>query len=364
MNAELSAISPMAAYVASFLETAWPAWSMILLAIGIHWFMLLLPPLALIGYLDRKLGADIQMRIGPSRVSVFGVFQVVADTLKLLFKENADPETQESWLFRWGMVASIVCVFIGIGSIPLAESWAIANLDSGAVTVMCTLIASSLCIFWTAYSARSQWSVLSAFRTLSLVATYVVPMAITLVSPVLLAGSPNLESIVRAQGGAPWKWFMFHDPGTILSAAAMFLALQIWQGRTPFDHARSLGELSGGLTTEYSGTRLGLLKFLEYASLFLACAFFVTVYMGGWQTPFNLESFGRAANIVEWLALMAKILFLVFLSIWIRWSLPGLRLDQIIGLSWRILVPTGLVGSAATAIWMVVFNAKGFGDLL
>ncbi len=364
MNAELSTISPMAAYVGSFMETAMPAWGLILVATTIHWFCLVVAPVMLMAYLDRKLGADIQMRIGPNRVSSYGVFQSAADTIKLFFKEDSGPEAQESWLFRWGTVAAIVCVFLALGTIPMAEAWALSNPDSGIVMVLAALCFSNLCVFWAAYSARSQWSVLSSFRVLAMVTAYVVPIAIALVPPVLIAGSPNLENIVRAQGGMPWKWAMFHNPATLLSWATMFLGLQIWQGRAPFDHSHAPGEIAGGYTAEYSGLRSGLLTFLEYASLLLGCAFIVTVYMGGWQTGINLESTGRAANIFELIFFWLKISGLVFVSIWIRWSLPGLRIDQIVNLSWRILVPIGLFASAVTAVWLVVARARGGGDIL
>lgn len=364
MNAELASISPLAAYIGSFIDTALPVWALLLAATVVSWFFLLIPPVLVLGYLDRKLGADIQMRIGPNRVSSFGVFQAVADAVKLFFKEDSAPEAQEEWLFRWGSVGAIIAVFLAIGSIPMAESWALANLDAGVVCVVAALVLSSLCLFWASYSAHSQWSVLSSFRIIALITAYIVPLALTLIPPVLIAGSPNLENIVRSQGGAPWRWNVFHNPGTVMSCAAMFLALQIWQARAPFDHSHAPGEIAGGYTAEYSGLRKGLLSFLEYSSLFLACAFIVTTYLGGWQTPFNLESFGRAANLVEWLLFMMKIFSLVFVSIWIRWSLPSLRVDQIVSLSWRILVPMGLFGSALTAVWLVAFNGKGIGDFL
>lgn len=364
MSLELGAISPLAAYLGSFIDMLLPTWVLLLLATAVYWFFLLLPPVLVLGYLDRKLGADIQMRIGPNRVPGFGFFQAIADSMKLFFKEDSAPLAQEEWLFRWGSVAAIIAVFLAIGSIPMAESWALANLDAGVVCVIAALGLSSLCLFWAAYSAQSQWSVLSSFRVLALITAYIVPLAVTLIPPVLIAGSPNLEAIVRAQGGMPWKWNAFHNPGTLLSCAALFLALQIWQARAPFDHYHAPGEVAGGFTAEYSGLRKGLLAFLEYASLYLSCAFIVTTYLGGWQTPFNLESFGRAANLVEWLLFSIKSFSLVFLSIWIRWSLPSMRIDQIVSLSWRILVPMGLLGSACTAVWLVVFNGRGIGDFL
>lgn len=364
MNADLSAVSPLASFVGSFLDMAVPAWALMLLAVVLHWFFLLLPPVVAMSYLDRKLGSDIQMRIGPNRVSSYGLFQSLADTLKAFFKEDGAPGTMEGGLFRWGVVGAIVCVFSAIGSIPMAESWALSSLDSGVLLVLTALSISNLCVFWAAYSADSAWSVISSFRILAMISAYIVPLALAMIPPILVAGSSSFDQIVRAQGGLPWKWILFHNPGTIFSCIALFLALLIWQARAPFDHYSAPGEVAGGVRAEYSGLRSGLLSFLEYASVFLACALVVSAYLGGWRTPFDLESFGRAANLVQWVFFMAKVLGLVLLSVWIRWSLPRLRIDQIVNLSWRVLVPMGLVGAVVTSVWMVVFNGKGIGDFL
>lgn len=363
MSAELGSVSPFAMYLGTFADGA-PVWALILLSIAVHWFVLLMPPLFFISFLDRKLAADIQMRIGPNRVTKYGLLQTVADIIKAVFKEDIRPSAQEGALFRWGAVGAIVCVFTALGGIPMAESWALSNLDSGLVFVLVTLLLSNLCLFWAAYSVESEWSVLSSFRILSMVTAYIVPMAVAAIPPILIAGSPNFDGIVRAQGGLPWKWILFHDPGAAWSGAALFISLLVWQGRTPFDHHRAVGEIDGGYAGEYSGLRSGLLSFLQYAALFLASALVVTCYLGGWQTPFNLESFGRAADLVQWLFFTFKTFFLVFISIWIRWSLPRMRIDQIVKLSWRVLVPMGLLGSVFVAIWIVLFHGKGLGDFL
>lgn len=364
MNGELNAISPLAAFVGSFIDASLPAWVLILMAVVLHWFFLLLPPVIVMGFLDRKLGADIQMRIGPNRVSSYGLAQLIADSIKVFFKEDTGPNAQEGWLFRWGVVGAIVCVFSAIGTIPMAESWALSSLDTSVVFVLAALVFSYLCMFWAAYSAESTWSVLSSFRMLALTSAYIVPIALAMVPPILVAGSSGFEHIVRAQGGLPWKWIVFHNPGTVFSCASLYLALLVWLGRAPFDHYKAEGEIEGGITAEYSGLRRGLFGLLEYISLFLACALVVTTYIGGWQTPFNLESFGRAANLVQWLFFTVKIFVFALLSIWIRWSLPRLRIDQIVNLSWRVLVPMGLFGAVVSAVWLVAFGGKGIGDFL
>ncbi|MEW6057430.1 MAG: complex I subunit 1 family protein [Bdellovibrionota bacterium] len=364
MNADLNAISPLAAYLGSFFSATIPGWVLVSLAVFVHGFLLTLPPIVAIGFMDRKFGADIQMRIGPNRVPLYGFFQVIADAIKLLFKENLEPVLQERFLFRWGIPAAIVVMFAAVGSIPMSQSWAISNLESGLVAVLTALGVSNLCIFWAAYSAESQWSVLSSFRIIGTLVTYIIPVAVALVPPVLVAGSPNFDQIVRVQGGMPWNWIVLHNPGTLLSFLCLFFGLSIWQGRTPFDHHDSLVEVAGGVSSEFSGLRHGFVSILKTLSMFLSCALIVTTYLGGWRTPLNLESFGRAANLVEWLFFITKVFFLVFLSIWIRWSLPRMRIDQMIKLSWRCLVPVGLFSIFFVAVWMVIFNGRGLGDFL
>jgi NADH-quinone oxidoreductase subunit H len=364
MNAELGAISPLAAYLGSFLSQTSSIWLLLLFAIMMHWFVLLAPPVLVMSYLDRKLGADIQMRIGPNRVSLAGLLQGLADVMKSFFKEDGGPNTQDGGILRLGVIASTICLIGALSIIPMAESWALVNLDSGIVWIIGALIFSNLCLFWAAYSAESQWSVLSAYRVLSMISAYTAPIAVAAVVPILIAGGPNLDAIVRAQGGAPWKWIVCHDPGAVLSCVAFYVALLVWQGRAPFDHSKAFGEIAGGFESEYSGLRRNMIGLLEYVSMFLASALIVTLYLGGWRTPFNLESFGRAADLVQWLVFLAKTFALVFISIWVRWSLPRMRIDQIVGVAWRVLVPLGILGAFLTASWLVFFNGRGLGDFL
>lgn len=364
MNTGLETISPLAAYLGSFIAAEVPSWLLVFLAVTLHWGLLLVPSVAVLGFLDRKMGADVQMRIGPNRVPMSGFFQSLADTVKLFFKEDKRGGIEHGWLFSWGIIVSITSLFSALGLLPVAESWSLSNVDSGAVLVLFAMVFSHLCLFWTAYSAPSRWSTVSAFRILPVIASYIVPLAIALIPVVLVAGSANFDQIARAQGGLPWKWILFHNPGSLLSGITMFVALLIWQSRNPFDHYLARGEIDAGFVACYSGLRKGLIYFLEYVSLLLALGFMVATYMGGWQTPFNLATFGRASNLVHWLVFSAKALFLGILCIWIRWSLPRLRSDQIITLSWRILVPMGLVGAMVTSLWLVLFNGRGFGDFI
>jgi len=364
MNAEVATISPLAAYIGSFLDNAPPFWVLLIIAVVVHWFVLLLPTLAIMAYMERKLSADIQMRIGPNRVSPFGLIQSVADGIKLLFKEDGAPRTRDSLLFKWGTAVATVCLVVAIGNIPLGQNLALTNLDSGTGWIIASMVLSNLCLFWAGYSAESPWSVISSFRILSMVSIYLVPISLSLLPPILIAGSPSIDLIVRSQGGAPWKWNAFHDPGSFFSFLALFVGLLIWQGEDPFKISTARGDIAGGLESEYSGVRKGMLAFLRYTSSFLACALIVSVYLGGWQTPFNLDSFGRASNLVECLGFLVKVFFLVLISIWIRWSLPLMRIDQVISLSWRLLVPASIGSAFVTSIWMVVFHGKGFGDFL
>ena len=360
----LDQISPFAAFLASFSDTAWPAWVLLIIAAAVYWSLLVVPQIALLSYMDRKLGADVQMRIGPNRVGPYGIIQPVADFLKLFFQEELSPKTQERALFRWGPLAAVVCVVWAVGSIPMADHWVLSSPESGLILVVCALTLSHLCLFWAGYSVESAWSALSSFRMLASAALYLVPIAMSLIPPVLISGSVNLFEIMASQGGYPWRWNAFHDPGAALSCLVLFASLQFWQGRLPMDFARADGEIAGGSLVEYSGLRKGIVSSLQHLGLFLSCALLVTVYFGGGAVPFDLESLGRAANLVQWTFFTIKVFATAWVLIWIRWSLPRMRIDQAIRLSWKILLPAGIAGALLSAFWAVVTGGRGLGDFL
>ena len=371
MNDEINLISPFAGYLATFVQgmddgifhsILSSSRVLIFLSILIFWFILYLPQISLIEFFDRKLGADIQMRIGPNRVGRFGLFQFLADFLKSLFKEDVFSEYKEEALFKWGIVLSNTFIFLAMIVIPMSENWVLSSLDAGCVWIVFCLGMSQLSMFWASYSVVSEWSMLSAFRVFAMLAAYIAPITFSILVPMMLCGSSSMSAIVKGQTGMPWGWVAFQNPGALMGFVALFIAMLAWVGRNPFDHSKAEEEISGGYSYEYSGIRKNLILFNEYSSLFLSSAFIVSLYLGGWQTPFNLESFGRAANIVQWLFFSFKISILVFFSIWIRWSLPRLRIDQVILITWKILMPTSLVGVLINIAWMVFVRSRLIGE--
>ncbi len=361
---DLKNISPLAMYLSSFFAVPLPVAAALILAILFYWFCLVLPPVLAMQLFERKLGAHIQMRIGPNRVSQLGLLQPFADILKSLFKTNALPLTQERFLYFFGPFLTLLCVFLALLNVPFTSHWIVTNLDSGLVFIVIMMLASHLISFWSGYGIKSQWSVLSVFRMFYLVITYIVPLAFSILPVVLISGSINLVTIVEQQGGLPWQWLAFHNPGAMLSCIVLFLSLYIWQNRSPFNLAFVQHEIMQGVVAEYSGLQKTIFSFIEYATFYLSCAFFIVVYLGGGQTPFGLQSFGKAAPLIEWLYFLLKLFIIVFFSIWLRWSLPRVSINQLIYLSWRVLTPLGLLGTILCLLWLAMTRGMGISDFL
>lgn len=363
MTADLERISPFAAWLFSFFGVRVPAWIMVLTAVSIYGFFVILPQLAALGYLDRKLGADIQMRIGPNRVGPAGLFQGIADALKLLFKQDARPGSA-GMAFRFAPVLVLCVLFLAVGSIPVSKDWALSSVDSGLAHLLAALLLSRFFLFWSAYSANNPWSALSAFRILAHVSFYLLPLAVAFLPPVLVSGSIDMGGILSSQGGWPWRWTLFHDPGALIGGLVFFGAMHIWQCRAPFDFTSAESEISGGAWSEYSGARKGLVSVIEFAGLYLSCGLFAVLYLGGGNVPFGLDSFGRAASLVHFTALTIKIFALAAVSIWARWSLPRLCAGQVVSFSWKVLLPFGIVSVLSTALWMALAAGKSFAEAL
>lgn len=363
MNETLKVI-PLANYFGTFFDSPIPSFFVILLAISFYTVLFFIISVALVGYLERKIAADIQMRVGPNRAGPIGAFQIFADFLAAIFKQDSIPTRARRRLFISAPLFLMSFIMIAFGAIPFADSWVLSNFDWSAVFVVVMLGLIHLMMFFAGYSTGSAWSILSSFRGLVLFLSFLCPVALSLLAPILIAGDGSISSIVAIQGGAPWKWMVISYPPTILSFFSMFVGLLIWQGRAPFNLTASEGSMLQGLTSEYSGVRASYFEYIKSAQLFFSSCLLVTIFLGGWHFPVDIESFGRAACIFQCLFFLLKVFVLTMFSIWIRWALPSVRVQQVLALSWRILVPLALSSSLLTGLWMVMTKGHGMGDLL
>lgn len=354
MNFELSQISPFSAFLGSFFSPLTPAWLLMILATVFFWFGVLAPATVVISFLDRKISADIQRRVGPNRTGPYGLFQWLSDCIKFFFKEDLKRAAREPVLVALGPVIALAFVFCSIASVPVSRDFVLSDVEGSLIWIFGAIVFSNLTLFWTSYASSKKGTVLSGYRLLVVMSSYVVPVGVALLSPVLVSGTANLRAIVNSQGGFPWQWIFFHGPGGVFSGVVLFWSLLIWQGRAPFDVASNESEFSAGIVFQFSGVRQAFLIILEYATVFLSCELMVALFFGSYITPFDLEFFGRGSNLVEFICFWSKVFGLVYLVTWLRWSLPKFRIDQLVSMSWKFLVPTGVVGVVLTAAFLVM----------
>lgn len=353
--------SPLARYLSSFMGTE-PLFALPF-ALAAHFFLLVFPCVFMLAFLDRKTAADVQMRIGPNRSSAWGFWQDFSDFLKTYFKEEILPPLQEAGVHRIGVLLSLGCLALATVYVPFAEAWVVSDAQIGLLVVFIAITSAKLFLFWANHVVVSPWSKISSLRVLNAFGAHALPLVIGLLPIVLASGSLNLAEIVKQQGGMPWNWFILHDPGTLLGSVALFFALLMWQSRMPFDYEKASGEIQQGFQSEYSGARSFQLVWIDQLSSFIVCGLTVSLYLGGWKTPFNLESFGRSACIVEFLFFAVKFFALSFFSLWLRWSLPRATIEQIFRFSWDNMLPIGLLGAFLSLGW-AGFVGKSLASLL
>ncbi len=262
-----------------------------------------------------------------------------------------------------GPILALFLVFAALGAIPFSDRWQISGLDSGVFFVFIAIVCARLMLFWTTYSVRSQWSPVAAIRMLAMMSQYLLPLLLAIIPPIVIAGGMDFTQILSSQGGWPWNWNIFHDPGAFLGGITIFGALHLWQNRAPFDYAYADTEIGGGLPAESSGVVKGLVSLVDVMSFYLACSLVTALYFGGGKTPFSLEYFGRGASLVQFFFFALKTVALALFSIWLRWSIPRLRIDQITAYSWNILVPFGLASITLCMIWSALTHAKSIVEL-
>ncbi|MBI2874916.1 MAG: NADH-quinone oxidoreductase subunit NuoH [Firmicutes bacterium] len=291
-------------------------------------------------WLERKVCARFQNRLGPMRVGrPHGWLQTLADVLKLLVKEDIIPESADRWLFRLAPVLVFVPSMMLFVVIPFGPGMAVYSLDVGLLYLVAVTSISVLGLIMAGWGSNNKWSVLAAMRTAAEVITYEVPLALAVLGVAMLAGSLNLERIVEAQAGG--RWFILVQPlGFVVYLIAMTAELR----RTPFDLSEAESELVAGYNVEYSAMRWSFFMLAEFGALVGFSGVAVTLYLGGWHGPWLPP--------VAWFLL--KTFGLILFIMWVRWTLPRIRIDQLMDLGWKFLIPVALVNIAVTGVYLVV----------
>ncbi len=315
---------------------------------------------------ERKVSGRIQDRLGPTRVGKFGLLQSLADGIKLVTKEDFVPAGSDKFLFRIAPFVAFCASFAGFVALPFAQGVVAQPLNVGAFFVLAALSSEVFGVLLAGYSSANKWSLFGGVREAAQVVSYEIPRSLCVLVPVCIAGTLNLNSIAAQQEGFFWNWFVFHDPFTFVAFFVFFIVATASCKRAPFDLAEAESELVAGFLTEYSGMRWSYFFLAEYASMFAMGALASILFLGGWHSgvlPFEpATAFGAIlGNLVDVGVFILKGSALVVVMMWLRWSLPRLRIDQVMLTCLEYFVPIScalLVGVCAWQLYVPSFVAE------
>jgi len=298
--------------------------------------------------LERKFAARIQSRIGPRRVGPRGLLQPIADAVKLLLKEDLVPADADRRIFNLAPIVFMVPCLLIFATIPFAPGLGVADLNIGVLFFLAVSSMEIVGLFMAGWSSNNKYSLLSAMRAVNQIISYDLPFILAAMVPVLLAGSLKMSEIVAAQSGL---WFVFYPVLGQLGFIVFIIAAVAAENRTPFDILEAESELIAGFRVEYSGMKFALIQLAEYAHILGTSFLGALLFFGAWSGPGP-----------EWLGpiwFLLKALGVFLLITWVRWSFIRVRVDQILQISWKLLLPVTVLLVMATAITIVMRGASG-----
>jgi len=315
-----------------------PAWLSYVVA-GLV-IMIILVNMVLLGaavfvWAERRLLGRFHNRIGPNRWGPFGLLQPIADLVKLLTKEDLTPANADRITFFAVPIVMVMPVILVLAVVPFAKDTALANLNVGVLYVLAVTSLTSVAIFMAGWSSNNRYAMFGAIRGVAVLISYEVPVVLCLLGVVLVAGSMSLSGIVAAQT----------VPFLLVQPLALFVFLagtSAELNRTPFDVAEAESELVAGFHIEYSGVKFALIQTAEIGGVLTACAVTATLFLGGWSGP--------ASSYLGWLWFAMKVAVIAFIFVWVRATFPRLRIDQLMALAWKFLLPLSMINLFATTL--------------
>jgi len=329
---------------------------------AVVWFLLQISAAVMV-YFERKVCAWLQQRVGPNRVGKAGLLQPIADVVKLLFKEELRPAAADPWLFALAPIISATAAFAAFAVVPFGGSTTLFGLLSEPlplhvadvnVAVLVVFAITSMGVYGivlAGWSSNSKYSLLGALRSSAQMISYELSYGMALAAVLVLANSMSLRDIVNAQSGSllgipQFRWFVFLNP---LGFLLFFIAGIAETNRAPFDFPEAEQELVAGYHTEYSSMSFGMFFLAEYINMVTVSAVTTDLFLGGWWFPGVPESLG-------WLVFLFKISVLLFFYLWMRWSLPRYRYDQLMSFGWKVMLPASVLNVIATAAAVLYFG--------
>ena len=321
-------------------------------AVAIFGGIMTLAPMLVLA--ERRICAAIQNRIGPNRVGPMGLLQPLADVIKLLFKEDIIPDRADRTLFSLAPLLAFAPAAIAFVAIPVGRDLQVADLNVGVLYVLAITSLGVYGISFGGWASNSKYSLLGGIRSSAQIISYEIAMGLAIVSVLMVSGNINLGSIIQWQ--ADNGWIIFYQPvAFIIFLVAAFAE----NNRLPFDMAECESELVGGFHTEYTGMKFGMFFLGEYIAMIVMSALLVTLFLGGWDPVFFELPDGAAGTAISVLCFTVKLLAVLFLYIWGRWTLPRFRYDQLMKLGWKTFVPLALLNIVLTGIVVSLLTETG-----
>src|SRR3954449_8317797 len=315
---------------------------------------------ALISVLERKILGRIQNRYGPNRVGPFGLFQPIADGIKLLIKEDIVPTRADKVVHFLAPIMMAMPAILALGVIPYGRNMTAISIDGGILFFFAVGSATELAVFMAGWGSNNKFSMLGAMRAIAQMVSYELPLILTVLPVVMIVGSLSADTIVGAQAGYKFgivpRWFVF-TPWGAAAFLLFFISGLVESNRTPFDVPEGESEIVAGHMTEYSGFKYAIFFLAEYFGMFAMSGLAVTLFLGGWHAPIKVLEF-----VPSYLWFFAKLAVLLFVFIWIRGTLPRMRIDHVMNFAWKFMMPMAFTCILAAATWH--YQAHGWAGWL
>ncbi len=318
-------------------------------------------------WLERKISAHIQCRLGPMEVGPHGMLQTLADGIKLLGKEDLVPDKADRVLFALAPMIVFASTYVCFAVLPFSQDVVIVDLNIGIFFLAAVGSLEAIGVVMAGWSSNNKWSLFGAIRAATQVVSYEVPLGLALLAGVVCAGTMSLSEMTMAQSGWIWSWFIFRNPFMWVVFIIYFIASLAECQRAPFDLPEAESELVSGFHTEYSGMRFAVFFLAEYGKMYVVSAVAVVMFFGGWYSgiPMLDGIGGIAGNLIGAVIMITKAMILVCAQMWIRWTLPRIRLDQVMDICLKYLLPLSLGLLMLVALWQGLLpGEKRFGIVM